>query len=90
MTVILPVNSDQTYEPILGIVFTTKQDYLYMGRKIGKIISIWYDNKHSWMQWIFHFQYDVLCFSEKDPCIRDIMPVDHGQHSRILQSMKPY
>ena len=89
MTVILPVNSDQTYEPILGIVFSTNQAYTYMGRQLGKIVSIWYDKKHSWMQWIFNFQYEVLCFAENDPCIKDIMPVDHGPHSQTLQSMMP-
>jgi hypothetical protein len=66
----LPIKPDRSFPPILGIVFYKDKKYKYMGRTLGKLLDIFYQDRHTWMQWVFHFEKECLCFSEHDPCLQ--------------------
>ena len=70
---ILPHKSDMSFPPIVEVIFYKNKQYKYMKRDLGKLLDIFYDNRHTWMQWVFHFEKEVLCFSEKDPQIKQIV-----------------
>lgn len=68
----LQTKPDNTFPSILGIIFYKQKSYKYMDRKLGKLLDIFYDDKHSWLQWVFHFEKDFLCFSEHDPDLQNL------------------
>ena len=74
-TIITPNETDQTYIPINGIIFDKKIEYKYNSQMLGKIMDIFCEDRYTWMQWIFHFEHGVFCFSQDDVRIHDIVPV---------------
>jgi hypothetical protein len=73
----LPIKPDHSFPPILGIVFYKDKKYQYLDRKLGKLLDIFYQDRHTWMQWVFHFEKELLCFSEHDPHVKDIICVSN-------------
>ena len=74
---VLQTKPDNTFSPILGIVFYKNKKYQYRDRKLGRLLNIFCEDKQTWKQSAFRFEKESLYFSEHDPHIKDLICVSN-------------
>ena len=77
MPLLSVVGSDQSFPPILGIIFYKDKKYKYRDRKLGKLLNIFYEDERTWRQSAFRFEKECLYFSDHDPHIKDLIRVSN-------------